>query len=63
MQGAGIEPRIRVWFNPRLESRDFMIPGIVAPTPLAAFVRYLEGSASRADLEARWEALMSGRHR
>jgi ABC-2 type transport system permease protein len=28
--GGGIEPRIRVWFNPRLESRDFMIPGIVA---------------------------------
>src|SRR5436190_7371532 len=27
---AGIEPRIRVWFNPRLESRDFMIPGVVA---------------------------------
>jgi ABC-2 type transport system permease protein len=26
----GIEPRVRVWFNPRLESRDFMIPGIVA---------------------------------
>jgi ABC-2 type transport system permease protein len=25
-----IEARIRVWFNPRLESRDFMIPGIVA---------------------------------
>jgi drug efflux transport system permease protein len=25
-----IDPRIRVWFNPRLESRDFMIPGIVA---------------------------------
>ena len=21
---------MRVWFNPRLESRDFMIPGIVA---------------------------------
>jgi ABC-2 type transport system permease protein len=30
VQGAGIEPRIRVWFNPRLESRDFMIPGVVA---------------------------------
>jgi ABC-2 type transport system permease protein len=28
--GVGIEPRIRVWFNTRLESRDFMIPGIVA---------------------------------
>ena len=28
--GGGLEPRIRVWFNPRLESRDFMIPGIVA---------------------------------
>jgi drug efflux transport system permease protein len=28
--GATIEPRVRVWFNPRLESRDFMIPGIVA---------------------------------
>src|SRR5262249_44281930 len=21
-----VEPRVRVWFNPRLESRDFMIP-------------------------------------
>ena len=29
--GAGrIEPRVRVWFNPRLESRDFMLPGILA---------------------------------
>jgi ABC-2 type transport system permease protein len=27
---GGIEPRIRVWFNPELESRDFMIPGILA---------------------------------
>lgn len=26
----GIEPRIRVWFNPRLESRDFMVPGVIA---------------------------------
>jgi ABC-2 type transport system permease protein len=26
----GIEPRVRVWFNPRLESRDFMIPGVLA---------------------------------
>ena len=30
-QASGIiEPRVRVWFNPRLISRDFMIPGIVA---------------------------------
>ena len=28
--GAGIEPRIRVWFNPQLESRFFMIPGVLA---------------------------------
>ena len=28
--GVAIEPRVRVWFNPQLESRDFMIPGIVA---------------------------------
>jgi len=33
--GQGVAPRaidarIRVWFNPQLESRDFMIPGIVA---------------------------------
>ena len=29
--GAGsIEPRIRVWFNPTLESRYFMLPGIFA---------------------------------
>ena len=25
-----IDARIRVWFNPRLESRDFMLPGILA---------------------------------
>jgi ABC-2 type transport system permease protein len=28
--GPGIEPRVRVWFNPRLESRYFMLPGIFA---------------------------------
>jgi ABC-2 type transport system permease protein len=28
--GGLVQPEIRVWFNPRLESRDFMIPGIVA---------------------------------
>jgi ABC-2 type transport system permease protein len=27
---GGIEPRIRVWFNPQLESRLFMVPGVVA---------------------------------
>lgn len=26
----GIEPRIRIWFNPQLESRHFMIPGVLA---------------------------------
>jgi ABC-2 type transport system permease protein len=26
----GIDPRIRVWFNPQLESRHFMIPGVLA---------------------------------
>lgn len=30
VSAAGIQPVVRVWFNPRLESRDFMIPGIVA---------------------------------
>jgi hypothetical protein len=34
--------------------------GSIEATPLAAFVRYLKDSASRADLEARWAALMSG---
>ena len=28
--GGGIEPRVRVWFNPALESRYFMLPGIFA---------------------------------
>lgn len=28
--GPAIDARIRIWFNPSLESRDFMIPGIVA---------------------------------
>jgi len=27
---GGIEARIRVWFNPQLESRHFMIPGVLA---------------------------------
>ncbi len=30
LPGPAIEPHIRVWFNPQLESRDFMVPGIVA---------------------------------
>ena len=30
LASGGIEPRVRVWFNPRLESRDFMLPGVVA---------------------------------
>jgi len=29
-RGSGIDARVRVWFNPRLESRDFMIPGVLA---------------------------------
>ncbi len=28
--GGLVRPEIRIWFNPRLISRDFMIPGIVA---------------------------------
>jgi ABC-2 type transport system permease protein len=28
--GEGLEARVRVWFNPELESRDFMIPGVLA---------------------------------
>jgi drug efflux transport system permease protein len=28
--GAGIDPRVRVWFNPTIESRYFMLPGIFA---------------------------------
>jgi ABC-2 type transport system permease protein len=28
--GPGIDLRIRVWFNPQLESRFFMIPGVLA---------------------------------
>jgi ABC-2 type transport system permease protein len=30
-----IDARIRVWFNPQLESRDFMVPGVVALLLLA----------------------------
>ena len=28
--GASIDGRVRVWFNPQLESKDFMIPGVLA---------------------------------
>jgi ABC-2 type transport system permease protein len=27
---GGIDGRVRVWFNPELQSRDFMVPGVVA---------------------------------
>jgi ABC-2 type transport system permease protein len=27
---GAVEARVRVWFNPELESRDFMIPGVLA---------------------------------
>jgi drug efflux transport system permease protein len=30
MPARGIDARVRVWFNPRLESHDFMIPGVLA---------------------------------
>lgn len=30
MPAGRIEPRIRIWFNPQLESRHFMIPGVLA---------------------------------
>ncbi len=30
LRAAPIEADVRVWFNPRLESREFMVPGIVA---------------------------------
>lgn len=29
-RGVGIDARVRVWFNPQLESRFFMIPGVLA---------------------------------
>lgn len=28
--GAGLDPRIRIWFNPDLDSRLFMVPGVLA---------------------------------
>jgi len=30
VSGGGIDPRVRVWFNPTIESRYFMLPGIFA---------------------------------
>ena len=30
ISAGGIDPRIRIWFNPQLESRHFMIPGVLA---------------------------------
>ena len=28
--GPAIDGRVRVWYNPELESRDFMVPGVIA---------------------------------
>jgi ABC-2 type transport system permease protein len=66
---GGIEPRVRVWFNPRLESRDFMIPGILALLLLAittnlssmAIVREREmGTLEQLNVTplARWELIV-----
>jgi ABC-2 type transport system permease protein len=30
VRAGGIDARIRIWFNPQLESRHFMIPGVLA---------------------------------
>ena len=30
VRAGRIDPRIRIWFNPQLESRHFMIPGVLA---------------------------------
>jgi ABC-2 type transport system permease protein len=30
VRAASIDPRVRVWFNPSLESRYFMVPGVLA---------------------------------
>jgi ABC-2 type transport system permease protein len=30
LASAGIDGRVRVWFNPELESRNFMVPGVLA---------------------------------
>jgi ABC-2 type transport system permease protein len=29
LTGAGIDPQVRVWYNPDLKSRNFMVPGIL----------------------------------
>ena len=42
-----VQPEIRVWFNPRLESRDFMIPGIVALLLLSVVVFGLSRLSAR----------------
>ena len=30
VRGSAIDGRVRVWFNPQLESRNFMVPGVIA---------------------------------
>lgn len=30
LPSGGVDPRVRVWYNPTLESRNFMVPGIIA---------------------------------
>ena len=68
-QAGLVQPEIRVWFNARLESRDFMIPGIVALLLLAvtsnlsamALVREKEiGTLEQLNVTplARWELIV-----
>ena len=71
-QGGGRSDRareVRVWFNPRLESRDFMIPGIVAllllvvTTNLSSMAHRAREGARHARAAERHAASPVGAHR
>jgi ABC-2 type transport system permease protein len=66
---GGVGGRVRIWFNPELESRDFMVPGVIALLLLVitanlssmAIVRELEiGTLEQLNVTplGRWELIL-----
>jgi len=54
-----IEPRIRIWFNPDLESKNFIVPGLIAVIMAILAAILTSGTISREWEEGTMEQLIS----
>jgi ABC-2 type transport system permease protein len=54
-----VEPRIRIWFNPDLESRNFIVPGLIAVIMVILAAILTSGTVSREWERGTMEQLIS----